>query len=241
MNDDLSLVRRQIAPGGTLRAAINTGNTVLAQQAADGSLSGVTVALAGEIARRLSLPLQLVPYDGAGKVVDAAGADVWDIAFLAVDPKRADVIDFSAPYVLIEGAFVVRAAAPFARSADVDAASVRIAVGKGAAYDLYLSRTFQKAEFIRYPTSAAALEGFLAEGLDAGAGIRQPIAAFAGRNAGLRVLPDAFMQIRQAMALPRGRAAAAAYVEALLKDLKASGFIAEALTRSGQGEATVAP
>ncbi|MCA0422499.1 MAG: transporter substrate-binding domain-containing protein [Proteobacteria bacterium] len=238
---ELDKVRTALAPTGTLRTAINLGNAVLAQRGTDGAPSGVTVDLSREIAHRLGVPVQLTGFDAAAKVVDALGSSAYDIGFLAVDPKRADTIDFTAPYVLIEGAYIVHNEAPYQTPADIDQPGVRIGVGKGAAYDLFLSRELKSAELVRYPTSADVFDGFLRDRLEAGANIRQPAAAFAARHGGLRVLAEPFMQIRQAVAIPRGKAPAPAWVDALLVELKASGFIAAALQRSGQGDALVAP
>ncbi len=238
---DLADIKRVLAPTGTLRAAINLGNAVLAQRQQDGRPAGVTVDLSHDLGRRLGVPVELTGFDAAAKVVEALGSGSFDIGFLAIDPQRADTIDFTAPYVLIEGAYIVCTDAPYHTPADLDAAGIRIGVGKGAAYDLFLSRHLKRAELVRYPTSADVFHGFLRDGLEAGANIRQPAAAFAAQHGGLRVLTEPFMQIRQAVALPRGRGPAQAWVEKQLVDLKASGFLANALSRARQDPALVAP
>src|SRR5918999_4010509 len=97
-------VRSDLAPSGTLRAGINYGNPILAQKdPATGELRGITVDLARELARRIDVPVQLVPFDAAGKMTDALKTGAWDVAFLAVDPARAEEISFTAPYLEIEG------------------------------------------------------------------------------------------------------------------------------------------
>ena len=201
---------------GRLRAAINLGNPVLAQRSPNGELTGVTVALARALADREGLALDLIPFDSAGKVVDAAADDLWDVAFLAIDPKRATEIAFTEPYLTIEGVFVVAASSPFRSVRDIDQPGVRIAVGRGAAYDLHLTRTLKHAEIVRVPTSAEALPHFLSQGLEAGAGIRQPTAAFVARNPGLRLIEEPFMEIRQAMAVPRAKTAALPLIQDFL-------------------------
>jgi len=137
---DLAEVRRALAPEGRLRAAINLGNAVLARRGADGQPEGVTVDLARAVAARIGVGLETTGFEAAARVVEALASGAFDIGFLAIDPARADAIDFTEPYVLIEGAYVVRADAPYARPQDLDADGVRIAVGKGAAYDLFLGR-----------------------------------------------------------------------------------------------------
>src|SRR3954468_20940724 len=165
---------KDLAPTGRLRAAINYGNPVLAQRnAATGELKGVSVDLARELGRRLGTPVDLVPFDTAGKVADAAKGGVWDIAFLAIDPLRAEEIAFTAPYVIIEGTYMVPADSALRRIEEVDREDVRIAVGQKSAYDLYLTRAIKRATLVRAPTSQAAIELFAREKLEAAAGVKQ--------------------------------------------------------------------
>src|SRR5689334_16032251 len=144
-----------LAPSGTLRAAINVGNAVLAARPATpgGEPTGISVDLARELARRLGVPVQLVVFDAAGKVVDAGKTGAWDIAFVALDSKRAAEIEQSPPYVVIEGAYMVRAGSPLTANDQVDRKGNRVAVGKNSAYDLYLTRTLKQAEIVRTTTS----------------------------------------------------------------------------------------
>lgn len=231
-----------LAPTGAVRVAINLGNAVLAKQDAEsGVLRGVTVDLARDLGRRLGREVAFVLFENAGKVVAAVKDGAWDVGFLAIDPLRAAEIDFTPPYVLIEGAYVVRRDSPLHRVADVDRAGVRVAVGGGSAYDLFLSRALKQAQIVRAATSAAALEMFRSAGLEAGAGIRQPVAAFARGHEDLRVIEEPFMQIRQAVAIPKGRAAGARFATAFIEEMKASGFILRSLAESGEREALVAP
>ncbi|HWM84045.1 MAG TPA: ABC transporter substrate-binding protein [Pseudolabrys sp.] len=234
-------VLNDLAPTGVLRAAINLGNTVLAQTGADGAPKGVSVDLARALAQRLGVDVSFVIFDTAGKVFEALKSNVWDIAFLAIEPARATDIAFTAPYVLIEGRFIVRNESPLNAVADFDRPGVRIAVGKGAAYDLYLSRTFRHATLVREASSAAALQHFVDGGLEAGAGVGQSVQAFADANPGLRLIAERFMAIGQAMGTPKGREAGAAYLGQFVEEMKASGFVADALVRSGQSAALAAP
>lgn len=231
-----------LAPRGTLRAAINFGNPVLAQKdPATGEPRGVSVDLARELGRRLGVPVELVTFDAAGKVFDALRSGAWDVAFLAIDPARAAAIDFTPPYVLIEGTYLVPSSSPIHEIADVDGDGVRIAVGRGSAYDLYLTRAVKRARLVRAETSPAALELFLAERLEAAAGVRQPLQSFARAHPGVRVLEGRFMAIEQAMGTPRGREAGARYLRRFVVEALSSGLVAGALARSGQADVTVAP
>jgi polar amino acid transport system substrate-binding protein len=233
-----------LAPTGRLRAAINLGNSVLAQKdAASGEMRGVTVDLARELARRAGTPLDLVPFEAAGKVFEALKAGAWDIAFLAIEPVRAAEIDFTAPYVLIEGTYMVPVDSPLKTIADVDRPGVRIAVGRGSAYDLYLTRTIKNATLVRAHIGGgrAMIELFLADKLEAAAGVKQPLVAYAKTDPNVRVMDGRFMEIQQAMGTPKGRATAARYLRTFVEEMKASGFVAEALKRSNQPDAAVAP
>ncbi len=232
-----------LAPGGRLRAAINTGNLVLVQKdAAGGEPHGITVDLAHELGRRLGVPVDLVVYDAAGKVTAAATTNAWDIAFVAIEPARAAEIGFSAPYLIIEGTYMVPADSPLKTVADADRPGTRIGVSKGSAYDLYLSRTLKNATLVRYPSPPASLDGFVADKLDAAAGVRQQLTQFAASHPGFRVMADRFQEIRQAMGTPRDRPAAGLrYLKSFVEDVKASGFVAAALERSHQADAAIAP
>jgi polar amino acid transport system substrate-binding protein len=227
-----------------LRAAINLGNPVLVQKdATTGTLSGVTIDLSNELARRLNRPVEFLEYPAAGKVFDAISDNVWDIAFLAIEPVRAKEIDFTAPYVLIEGTYMVPVDSPLKDIEDVDRPGVRIAVGPNSAYDLFLTRTLKHATIVRAARGGGRdmIDVFLAQNLEVAAGIRQPLVEYAKSDPKMRVMDGRFMEIRQAMGLQRGRPAAFRYLRDFVEEMKASGFIANALSRSGQPDATVAP
>ena len=232
-----------LVPGGTLRAAINFGNPILAHRdPATQQPAGVSVDLARELARRLGVDLELITFEAAGKVVEALKADQVDVAFVAIDPLRGQDVAYTAPYVLIEGAYLVRQDAPIRVNEEVDRPGVRIAVAPGSAYDLFLRRTLQQATLSNAPGSNAVVDHFLQENLEVAAGIRQPLEAAARRHPGLRVLDGRFMAIEQAMGTPRVRAeAGVGYLKAFVEEMKASGFVAQALQRHRIEGAAVAP
>lgn len=235
-------VLQDLAPTGVLRAAINFGNSVLAQRdPTTGEPRGVSVDLARELGQRLGVPIELVTFDAAGKVFEALKTGAWDIAFLAVDPARSAEIIFTAPYVIIEGTYMVRANSPLKRVAEVDRAGVRVAAGAGSAYELFLSRTLKSAQLVRRSTGAEAFETFMSEGLEAMGSVRQVLLQFTKTHSGLRVMDDSFMTIEQAMGTPKPREIGARFLSMFIEEHKANGFIAAALQRSGQTDATVAP
>lgn len=233
---------RELAPAGHLRAAINFGNSVLAQRdPSGGPPRGVSGDLARELARRLGVGIDYVTFDAAGKVFEALKHGLWDVAFLAVDPVRASGIAFTAPYVVIEGVYLVPNDSPLQTVDDVDRDGIRIAVAKGSAYDLHLSRAIKHATLVREPSGPEALDLFLRDRLEAAAGVRQPVAAFARAHPDTRVIPQRFMAIEQAVGTVKGRDAGISYLRAFVEEMKASGFVARALAASGQGDAAVAP
>jgi polar amino acid transport system substrate-binding protein len=231
-------VVKSLAPTGTLRAAINIGNPVLVQRdAVTGAPCGVTVDLVRELERRLAVPTEFVVIDSAGKSFEAVKSGACDVGFLAIEPARAAEIDFTGAYVVIEGVYAVRANSALKANEDVDRVGVRIAVNKGAAYDLFLTRSLKHATLVRTEDS---FDAFLREGLEAVAGVKQGVVRFVEASPVARMLPGRFMEIRQAMCLPKGRDAGAAYLRAFVEEMKASGFVAESLKRAGQEDATVA-
>jgi polar amino acid transport system substrate-binding protein len=118
---------------------------------------------------------------------------------------------------------------------------VRIAVARDSAYDLYLSRTIARATLVREGSGPKALDMFLRQGLEAAAGVKQPIVAFAREHPQLRVIPGRFMLIQQAMGTPKGRPAGARYLRRFIEEMKATGLVAAALSASGQTDAAIAP
>ena len=231
-----SATLKDLVPTGRLRAAINLGNSVLAQQDAAGTLGGVTVDLSRELAKRLGVDVEFKTYPGAGKVFEDVKSNVWDIAFVAIEPVRAAEIEFTAPYVIIEGTYMVKQDSPLREVADVDKPGIRIAAGGGSAYELYLTRTIKNATIVRASQGGgrAMIELFLKEKLEVVAGVRQQLEAYAEDHPEMRIMDGAFMEIRQAMGVPKGRTAAARYLAGFIDEMKTSGFVADALTRSKQ-------
>ncbi|WP_103353464.1 transporter substrate-binding domain-containing protein [Amycolatopsis sp. CA-128772] len=235
---DLSAVAADLAPTGTLRAAVNLGNPVLAHGTPE-EPGGVTVDLAREVAARLDVPVALVCFDAARKSFEALTSGAADLCFLAIEPARAAEVAFTAPYVLIEGVYVVAQDSSFASPADVDRPDVRVGVKRGSAYDLYLTRTLRHAAIVRGEDGVTAFEE---QGLEVAAGIRQPMTAYTAAHPGTRVLPGRFMEIRQAVATtPDRRPETVAFLHGLVEELKANGFVAGSLRRANQPDVTVAP
>lgn len=236
MHDQTELVT-DLAPSGALRASINLGNPVLARGTPDAP-AGVTVDIAREVAARLGVPAEFACFGAARKSFEAMTTGAADICFLAIEPARAAEVAFTAPYVLIEGVYAVPADSPLTSPADVDSPGVRIGVKEGSAYDLFLTRSLKHATVVR---GAEGTSVFLEEKLEAAAGIREPVTEFVASHAGLRLIGERFMEIRQAVGVAKTkRPETVRFLTDVVEELKRSGFIADSLRRSGQS-APVAP
>lgn len=231
-----------LAPTGKLRASINLGNPVLASlDPKTGQPVGVSVDLASELARQLGVPVEFVVAQSAGTSVTNVSSGKADIGFFAVDPKRGEEIAFTDPYVLIEGFYLVRNDSPIKINEQVDQPGNTVAVGKGSAYDLFLTRELHRATIVRIPTSPAVVQGFLDQNLSVAAGVKQQLQKDASRTVGLRILDQRFMVIRQAMGVPKSRGEAAAqYLANFVKQMRSSAFVADSLKRHHIDGAVVA-
>jgi polar amino acid transport system substrate-binding protein len=230
-------IRADLAPAAVLRAALNLGNPVLNTGTPE-SPAGVTVDIAREIAARLGVPVEFRCFGAARESFAAMTTGRADICFLAIEPARSAEVAFTPPYVLIEGVYAVPAGSPLRTVAEVDRPGVRIGVKEGSAYDLFLTRTLRHANVVR---GAEGTDVFVARNLEAGAGVREPVTEFVAAHPGYRLLEERFMEIPQAVGVAKTRRPETSrFLHALVEELKASGFVADALRRSGQ-TAPVAP
>lgn len=258
------------APSGRLRASINLGNPLLARRAGGAAssaaaaggaaesagdradtaggaaarfgVSGVSVDLASALARQLGVELELVVVEVAAKSVEALEQGAADLGFFAIDPVRGAQIAFSPPYVLIEGFYLVREDSPIRSNGDADRPGQRVVVGKGSAYDLFLTRSLKQAEIVRASSSQAVVRSFLDSGAELAAGVRQQLEHDAAGVSGLRLLGERFMVIEQAMGLPKSRGPeAAAWLSQFVEQAKASGLVSAALAAHGVEGAALAP
>jgi len=235
-------VKDELAPSGKLRVGVNYGNAVLAtRDGKTGELRGVAADLARELGRRSELPVEVVAFESAGKMAAALKTGVWDVAFLAVEPGRAGEIAFTAPYLLIEGTYLVPPGSPIHSIADVDRVGVRVGVSAGSAYDLFLSRNLQQAQRIKAESPNSSFDLLINGKVDVVAGVRQALIANAVKLPGSRVFDERFMAIGQAMGMPHGRPAGLRCLREFIEEVKANGFVAQALERAAIRGVAVAP
>ena len=237
------IVKSELAPTGKIRASINVGNPILAKRDDEHSKPyGVSIDLATNLAQELGLELELVVFDSAGKSVDAVTNKKADIGFFAIDPVRGKEITFTNAYIVIEGAYVVPNNSSIQTNDEVDQTKNRIVVGKGSAYDLYLTREIKHAQIVHAPTSPKVVEFFVNGGYEVGAGVKQQLEMDLKTYPTIRLLPGRFMEINQSMGVNKDVSEATkAYLKDYVERMKASGFVAEALARHHIQGAAVAP
>ncbi|MGH8700703.1 MAG: transporter substrate-binding domain-containing protein [Burkholderiales bacterium] len=243
MTTELSpAIRAALAPTGKLRVGLNFGNFLLTKKPPPGGEpGGIAPDLGREIARRAGLGIAFVHYDQAGKLADGGKAGAWDVAFLANEPVRAAEIDFSPAYLEIEASYLVPAGSPIRMIADVDRPGVRIAVADRAAYDLYLSRSLKHAQLLRAEGIDGSYRLWVAEKLDALAGLKPRLVADAEKHPGSRVLEGCFSAVQQSIGTPKGRDAAAKYLREFVADAKSTGLVAKVIEANGVRGVSVVP
>lgn len=235
-------VRAELAPTGTLRAGINTGNFLLVTDRADnGDPVGVSPDVAAEIARRLGVALKIIPYADPGSLADAAERGEWDIGNIGAEPQRARTITFTSAYCEIEATYLVPAGSSIRSIDDVDCPGIRIATKGRAAYGLWLENNLQHAELIRTDTIDASFDVFVGQQLDALAGLKPRLLQDLERLPRARILEGQFSAVQQAVGTPRHNTHAAAWLANVIEDLKSSGFIAQLIEKHQVQGLTVAP
>jgi polar amino acid transport system substrate-binding protein len=242
MTEVTSTLRAEFAPTGTLRVALNMSNFLLTRKdPATGEAAGVAPDMGKELARRLGVPVQLVQYDSPGKVADAAKTGVWDVGFIGAEPQRANEMDFSAAYVEIEATYLLPPGSPLQSIDEVDRKGVRIAISERSAYDLYLTRSLKHAELVRMRGADEVFKRFVADKLDALAGLRPRLITDHANLPGSRILDGNFTAVQQAAGTPKGRPAAFRYLCEFIEDAKASGLVAKLIESNKVRGLTVAP
>jgi polar amino acid transport system substrate-binding protein len=235
-------LRSELAPTGKLRVGINHGNFLLVTPGSTGpEPRGVAPDLGRELGRRLGVPVEFVDFDTAGKLGDAVRTGAWDVAFLGAEPQRAADIAFTAAYLEIPSTYLVPAGSPIRSIDEVDRPGVRIAVAEQSAYGLYLSRTVKHAQLVLTKALDASFDAFVTQKLDALAGLRPRLLTDVEKLPGARILDGQFTGVQQAIGTPKSRDAAASYLRAFVEEVKASGFVAETISRNAVIGVSVAP
>jgi polar amino acid transport system substrate-binding protein len=236
------VAKAELAPTGTLRVAVFTGNPVIgSKDAASGELRGTTVLLGKELAGNAGLPVKLIGYTAVAKMVEDAKTGAWDIAVVAFDPARRSVIDFAPPHLVVDLTYLVAPGSNIRSVAEVDRPGVSIAAARGAATTLYLERTLKQAKVTPAENEPAAFALIRDGKAQAYAQNRYMLLGIAATLPGARVLEDRFSAAEMCIVLPKGRPAALDYVGTFVEQAKASGAVARAIEQSGLRGVSVAP
>jgi polar amino acid transport system substrate-binding protein len=231
-----------LAPTGVLRVGINLSNFLLVTgRSPAGDPTGIAPDVAGEVARRLNVPVKYLPFKSPGELADQAGSGIWDIGLIGAEPQRAETIAFTAAYSEIEATYLVPSGSPLKTIAEVDAAGVRIAVTGRTAYGLWLDRNIKHAALVRTETLDSAMEQFVRDGLEALAGLRPRLLSDLTKLQGARILEGRFTAVQQAIGTPKKNTAGAAFLHDFVEEAKASGFIASLIERHQVSGLSVAP
>lgn len=227
-------IRQQLAPGGTLRVALNMSNFLLVNATSDnGEPDGISPAMARAIADDLGVPLQIVCYKGPGLIADAASSNEWDIANIASEPARAKVISFSQAYCEIQASYLVPPGSSITSMAQVDQPGVRIAVKERAAYDLWLADNLKHATLHHAQSLDASFELFRDEQLDALAGLRPKLIEQQQLMPGSILFDESFTAVQQSIGCKPGNAQAAAYLDSFVARAIQSGLVASLISQFG--------
>ena len=228
------LVKQQLAPRGVLRAGINLSNFLLVSgTAADGSPTGISPDIANLVASTLDLPCELVCFDRPGKLADAINQDIWDIGNIAFEAERAQTLDFSHPYVVIEANFLVRHDDDFWTNDDIDRAAAKIAVSERSAYDLWLTDHFSQAQIIRASSIQAAHDLFFEKKVDVLASLKPKLLEDMANHSGVRIIDPSFTAVKQSIGLAKGKAESIAFINTLIAQSIKNGWIAAQLELHG--------
>jgi len=235
-------VVRELAPTGVLRVGINLSNFLLVTgRNAAGDPEGVAPDMGREIAGRLGVPVAYVPYKSPGALADAALSSEWDIGLIGAEPAREATIAFTPAYVEIAATYLVPAGSPLKAVGDVDRPGGRIAVTPRSAYGLWLDRTIKRAELVHTDTLDSAFDRFVAERLDALAGLTPRLSSDVAKLPGARILEGKFTAVQQAVGTARKNVNGAQFLRDFVESAKASGLVQRLIERHRVVGLTVAP
>lgn len=239
LSPNLALV---LAPTRTLRVGIYLGSPTSALRDASGQMRGMTVEVGQELGRRLGIPVAFVEFPRVAEVVDAIAAGRVDVTVTNASPARAERVDFTEPVLALELGFLVPSGSGVVGPADLDAPGRRVGVTEGGTSERTLARVLPHARLVPVPSVGRAGELLGAGGLDAFATNKSVLFQLSDALPGSRVLDGRWGVEHLAVAVPKGRSAAAPYLTNLVHDMRANGSLAGAATRAGlRGQAPAAP
>lgn len=226
--------RQTLAPTGKLRVALYSGSPAsIVRGATLDDSKGVGFDLGKDLARRIGVPFEPVVYPNPGAVMGGLKSGEWDITFFGPTPERIGVLDFTAPFLVIEHGYLVPAGSPISTMAAVDRPGIRIGAPQGGSVNEILVRTIKNATVIATPGVAAGAEMLKAGEVDVFAANKANLFEISDRLPGSRVLDGRIGVDEVTIALPKGREAGMAYVRKYIEDAKSEGLVKAAVQRAG--------
>jgi len=234
--------RQALAPTGKLRVGFLSTTPIHAtKDAASGEFKGPAVDLGREMARRIGVQFEPVAYTSFPPVLAGAKSGEWDIAMIGITPEREQIVDFTAPYMVVEFGYLVPSGSSISTLADVDRPGVRIAVLEKSSPDVLISRTIQRATLVRVATIANMLESLKAGKADALYATKANMYSESAKIPGSRVLEGRSGGEEAAVAVPKGRQLSAEYARQFVEESKSDGLVKAAIERAKLRGVVVAP
>jgi len=226
--------RQDLAPTGKLRVALYTGAPAsIVQGATLDQSKGVGFDLGKELARRIGVPFEPVVYPSPGAIMAGLKSREWDLAFFGPTPERGNVLNFTEPLLVIEHGYLVPAGSPISTIDAVDRPAIRVGAPQGGSVNAFLKRALKNATVVASPSVPAGVEMLKSGKVDAFAANKANLYGLSDEMPGSRVLDGRIGVDEVAIALPKGRESAMAYVRKYAEDVRAEGLVKAAIQRAG--------
>jgi polar amino acid transport system substrate-binding protein len=241
----MDAVRKELVPTGTLRVAIAVAPQPSAlytlKDGTTGKFRGVTVDLGSALAKKLGVPVEFLPHLASGEIQNEASSGKWDVTFMPVDEERRKFVDFGAAYHLLQSTYLVAPGSKLTKVEEANAPGVRIGGVANTATFRASQSTAPKATFVTVPGVDAAIAAMKAGEIDCIALSRESVSGLTAKIPGSRVLDGGFLNSSTAVAVPKGKPAALAYVSQFVEEAKASGLVRKAFDDVNLKTSQVAP
>jgi polar amino acid transport system substrate-binding protein len=236
---------KELTPTGKLRVAVAISPAPSALYAvkdqATGKLRGVTIDLSAALAQKIGAQIEYLEFLASGEIQNSASTGIWDVSFMPVDDERKKFVDFGNAYHLLQSTYLVAPGTDIQTLADVNRAGVRIAGVANTATFRASNRASPNATHVSLEGVDAAVELMRAGKAEAIALSRESLSSLVAKIPGSRILDGGFMNSTTAIAVPKDKPAAHAYVTVFIEEAKASGLVRRAFDGMGLNGSVVAP
>src|SRR4051794_18510604 len=228
-------LKDEIAPTGKLRVAIAispAGGAFWSTKTENG-FAGVPVDLGKAMAAQLGVPVEYVPHNNSGQIVDAVGKDTWDVTFLPKDPEREGRMSFGPIYEVADATYIVKAGSAVKDFATLDQPGIKVAAVNNTTTMRGAMAHLKNAKVTGYQTYDE-IANLLKNGeIDAFALSRDQLNAMAKKIPGTRVMDETFKQTVTAIAVPPNHPLSLAFATKFMNDAIANGTLRKAYDNNG--------